>query len=125
MAIDLADLRALIRDEDELVFTDESLDAAILAAGGDSLLRAAGVAFQSLAAEHAIAGKSIRTDDLGIDTRGRGADLLKVAQSFFKEAAAADAAGADETFVVVPLPPRPVIDIRPEATPYPIGEGWR
>lgn len=119
--IDLDVLRALIRDEDEAVFTDEALEAAVLAAG-DSLLRAAGVAFRSLAAEYATKGKSVKTDDLAIDIRSRGKDLNEVADSFFKDANAQDAAVSELNIVALP-PRRSGGSVRPEATPWPI-RGW-
>ena len=121
MAIDIEDLRNLIRDEDEEVFTDEALLGAITAAG-DNVLRAAGLAFQALAAEYATNGRSIRTDDLAIDTRGRGADLLAVARSYFNEAAAADEASGEDFFQIVPFGGRRGngCGCRPEGTPHPL-----
>lgn len=117
----VADLRTLVRDENSAVFTDAALQSA-LNASGDSLLRAAGIAFQGLAAEYATVGRSIKTDDLAIDTRSRGENLLKVAQSYFAEAAAADEAAADSIFQVVGRTPRatPFFPVVPEGTPWPI-----
>lgn len=115
------ELRELVRDSDEAVFTDEQLDAALLASG-DNLLRAAGHAFQALAAEYAILGKSVRTEDLAIDTRGRGKDLLEVAQSYFDEATAADNAEAEAFFQIVPFGGRSRRGgcCGPEGTPRPL-----
>ena len=116
------DLRALVRDDDENVFSDEQLEAALLASG-DNLVRAAGFAFQALAAEYGQIGKSTRTDDLAIDTRGRGDTLLKVAQSYFDEATAADNAANSDYFTLVPFGGRSRRDAccRPEGTPRPLG----
>lgn len=116
------ELRLLVRDDDENVFSDEALQAAI-DASGDNVLRAAGIAFQGLAAEYAQIGRSTKTDDLAIDTRGRGADLLKVAQSFFAEAAAADEASASGFVQIVGLTPRECDTrwpVRPEGSPWPV-----
>jgi hypothetical protein len=116
------DLRALVRDDDEAAFTDEQLDAALLASG-DNLLRAAGFAYQALAAEYALRGKSVRTDDLAIDTRDRGKTLLEVAQSYFDEAAAAQNAEGGDLFQIVPFAGRAGRGgcCRPEGSPRPLG----
>lgn len=102
------------------VWGDDAL-AVALAVADDNLLRAAGGLYRQLAAEYAQQGRSIRTDDLAIDTRGRGGDLLRVAQSFFDEADAADEAGGADFFQIVPFGGRHGRRrcVRPEATPYP------
>lgn len=119
MAVDIDELRALVLDEDENVFTDEALEAAI-AGSGDSLLRAAGLAFTSLAAQYAVLGKSVKTDDLGIDTRSRGKDLNEVALSFFKQADAADVAGGNDYFDIVGFGGR-ASSCHAELVPCPVG----
>lgn len=119
MVIEIEDLRALLRDDDEVAFSDEALSVAIVNAG-DNLYRAAGMAVQSLAIEYAAAGRSIKTDDLMLDTRGRGKDLLEVAESFFAQARTEDAAGGDEFFAVVPNRGCGYSCARPEGTPRPL-----
>jgi hypothetical protein len=101
------------------VFGDESLLGA-LAAAGDNLNRAAGNLFATLAVEYMQLGKSVRTDDLAIDTRGRGKDLLEVARSFWEQAALSDAATGGDIFTVVGPAGRAAPVVRPEATPWPI-----
>lgn len=122
MAVDITALRSLLRDDDSNVFTNAELQAAIDATGDDSILRAAGQAVQSLAMQYALAGKSIKTDDLGLDTTKRGSTLLDVAKSFFDEAAAADAAEADGGFQIVGFSGRPASAnaYRVEGSPWPL-----
>jgi hypothetical protein len=116
MPLDTADLRSLLRDDEEAYFSDEELQAAI-DASGDSIYRAAGLAIQTLAVQMVLEGESIRTDDLAIDTRGRGNDLLAVAKSFFKEAATSE---ADEGFEIVSFGGRKAKRVcRVEGSPYP------
>lgn len=69
----------------------------------DSPLRAAGLLYRQLAAQYAQSGRSIKTDDLSIDTRSRGSDLFKTAQSFFDDADKADKAAASDFFQIVPF----------------------
>lgn len=71
-------------------YSDDALEA-FLAAAGNNVLRATGNAYMQLAAIYAAQGKSIRTDDLSVDTKGRGADLLAVAKSYFDQASSAEA----------------------------------
>lgn len=125
MSVDLDELRALLRDDDVLVWTDENLEAAISATGDVSILRAAGQAVQSLAIEYAMQGRSIRTDDLAVDQKGRGADLLAVAKSFFDQASAADAVEAADHFEIVSFSGRPSArSCRVEGSPYPCSHGY-
>ena len=98
------------------VFSDATLMASLLAAKSN-LHRAAGDLYRTLAAQYIQSGKSIKTDDLAIDTRTRGTDLLKVAQSFYDEAALADAAAGGDFFQIIPYSGRSAGHVRPEATP--------
>ena len=103
-------LRELVRDTDAVefspaqpgyrdfaVFSDSMLVMALSASGGN-LLRAAGAAFMSLAAEYAMSGRSVKTDDLLLDTRNRGRDLAEIARSFYAEAEADDLKRANDFF---------------------------
>lgn len=102
-------------------WSDAALGSALLTAGGNQM-RAAGALYLQLAVESAMTGHSIKTDDLALDTRGRGATLHDVAQSFFDEATAADNAAASDFFQIVPFGGRVRRNqcVRPEGTPYPI-----
>ncbi|WP_406245908.1 hypothetical protein ACI7YT_12770 [Microbacterium sp. M] len=103
------------------IWSDDAL-AVTLATAGGSQYRAAWSLYLGLAAEYAQRGKSIRTDDLAIDTKGRGDTLVKVAESFLSEAESAEAAEASDFFQLVPFGGRPGRRgqrIRPEATPWP------
>jgi len=102
MAYTLGDLSIVLRDPNGLVFTEEDL-AVYLTASPDSIWRAAGQAVTSLSIEYATQGKSIKTDDLAIDLRGRGADLTAVAKSFFAMADADGASAASDFFQIVPF----------------------
>lgn len=99
------------------VFSDQDL-AVYAAQNPDSLNRAAGEAIRSIALEVAAGERSVKTDDLAVDLRGRGKSLLEIAQSFFDDADAADADAANDFFQIVPRPGR-ACRVRPEGTPYP------
>lgn len=102
MTYTLDDLRALVRDDDQVVFSDSQLDIA-MAASPNNILRAAGIMFRTLAAEYALSGKSVKTDDLAIDIRQRGADLNAIAGSFFTDALQLDKIAASENTQIVPF----------------------
>ena len=83
-------------------YGDAELEA-FLASAADSVPRATGMAYLQLAATYAVAGRSIKTDDLAINTTSRGSDLLAIAQSWLKEAVVQDtAAAASYTDIVSP-----------------------
>ena len=103
---------------DYAVFSDVALEIALVTAGG-SILRAAGGLCRTLAVEYAQSGKSIKTDDLALDTRDRGKTLLDVAQSFFDEADAAEGAAAVDFFAVAPFAGRTPSAIHVEGSPWP------
>lgn len=84
---------------DYRMFSDSELGV-FIAQGDDSVLRAAGFAYLALAAQAALAGKSVADHDLRVDTTKRGADLRAIAQSFFDRADEQDA-GTDEGFQIV------------------------
>lgn len=83
-------------------FSDIDLET-FLAQTSNNVNRATGNAYLRMAAEYAATGRSIKTDDLAIDTRARGKDLLQIADYWFKQADASDAAEADEYFNIVPF----------------------
>lgn len=93
-------LQLVLRDTDATVFPTEELET-YKGLYPDSLFRAAASAVRSLAIAYAASGKSVKTDDLAIDLRSRGKDLLDVAASFDKEADAGDLRGADDYFNIV------------------------
>jgi len=107
-------LRALLRDTeyapldpdepgygDYEIFSDVDLEAFLIETH-ENVLRAAARATTSLALEYSSAGLSIKTDDLAVDLRTRGKDLLAVARSFVEDADAQDAAEAMDFFEIVP-----------------------
>lgn len=107
---------------DYSVWSDAALSVALASAMGNAY-RAAWSLYIGLAAEYMQSSRSIKTDDLAIDTRGRGSDLLRVAQSFLDEATAIESATADEAFAIIPFAGRAnrrQYSARPEGTPYPL-----
>lgn len=100
-------------------WSDDALLIALGAQGGNQL-RAAGTLYLQLAAESAMTGRSIKTDDLSLDTRGRGNDLRLIAQWFFDEADGSDNTATNDFFQIVPFAGRRGrACVRPEGTPYP------
>lgn len=104
------------------VWSDAALLSMLVLHSG-SALRAAGNLYLQLAAEYAQSQRSVKTDDLAINTLGRGDTLLKVAQSFLDEAQAGENAAASDVFQIVPFGGRRSrgrCSCRPEATPRPL-----
>ena len=96
------------------VFSDADL-ISYLSLAGNVTLRAAAIAIRRMALEYSSKGKSIKTDDLAIDLRSRGRDLLEVAKSFESAADAADSSAADDYFNIVPFGDSPFASTcRPE-----------
>lgn len=105
---------------DYAVFGDIALEASLLAADS-SLNRAAGNLFLTLAAQLSAEGKSIRTEDLSINTTQRGQSLLDIAKAFLAAADDEALAEADSFVTVAPYGGRPGRSpLRPEATPRPL-----
>jgi hypothetical protein len=107
---------------DYSVWSDDALES-VLAAQGDNQLRAAGTLYLQLAAQYTQSGRSIKTDDLALDTKSRGSDLLKIAQAFIDEATANDNAAANDFFQIIPFGGRRGRNqccVRPEGTPHPL-----
>jgi hypothetical protein len=106
-------------------YSDAALEG-FLAVASDSVPRATGMALLQLSAVYAATGRSIRTDDLGLDSKGRGQSLLEVAKSWLAEADKADAtAGGGYLDVVSPFGQACCGGgcsrcVRPEATPFPL-----
>jgi hypothetical protein len=104
------------------VWSDAALESILILQAGNAL-RAAGNLYLQLAAEYAQSQRSIKTDDLAINTIGRGDTLLKVAQSFLDEAQAGENAAASDVFQIVPFGGRRGRNrcaCRPEGTPRPL-----
>lgn len=104
------------------VWSDATL-LAILTLHAGNALRAAGNLYLQLAAEYAQTARSIKTDDLAINTIGRGDTLLKVAQSFLDEAVAGENAAASDSFQIISFGGRRGRGrcfCRPEGTPRPL-----
>jgi hypothetical protein len=105
---------------DYAVWSDDSLAVAI-ATNGDNLKRAAAALYLQLAAQYAQQGKSIKTDDLALDTKNRSGDLISIAKMFIAEADAEESAEADAFFQIVPFAGRACSPIRRvEASPWPV-----
>ena len=112
----------VVGSPDYAQWSDSALGVALAAQHGNQL-RAAGTLYLQLAAAFSISGRSIKTDDLAIDTKGRGRDLHEVAQSFFDEATAADNSAASDFFQIVPFTRRrgrSGCACRPEGAPRPL-----
>lgn len=112
---------AIAGQGDYNVWSDASLEVVLILHAGNPL-RAAGNLYLQLAAEHAQTQRSIKTDDLAINTIGRGDTLLKVAQSFLDEATAGENAAANDSFQIIQFGGRRRRGCfcRPEGTPRPL-----
>lgn len=102
---------------------------AFLATGSDSINRAIGYYYLSLAGKAALVAKQVRDYDLQVDTTKRAADLRAIAQWWFDQADNDDVISAEEGFEIV-LTGTNSGDFIPEATipvwgrQYTIGR-WR
>lgn len=92
-------VRALIGDGDSQWFTDDEIQA-FLDVTGANALRAAGTAIQNMAINFAVQGRSIKTDDLSIDTRSRGSELAALAKQYFAQADDADKLASGDIFEI-------------------------
>lgn len=93
-------VRALIGDGDSQWFTDDEIQVYLDVTDANAL-RAAGTALQNLAVNFAVKGRSIKTDDLGIDTRSRSTALAALAKQYFAQADDVDKLGAGDIFEIV------------------------
>jgi len=93
-------VRALIGDGDSQWFTDDEIQVYLDVTDANAL-RAAGTALQNLAVNFALKGRSIKTDDLSIDTRSRGTELAALAKQYFAQADDADKAASGDIFEIV------------------------
>lgn len=84
---------------DEL--SDSEIEA-FLVAGGDSLNRAIGYYYLSLAGAAAKTARQIKDYDLQVDTTKRAADLRAIAQWWFDQADNDDVISAEEGFEILP-----------------------
>lgn len=128
---DVGRLRALLADTsyvplvppvsgqgDYAVFSDADL-IAYLSLGAGDILRSAAIATRRLALEYSATGKSIKTDDLAVDLRSRGKDLLEVAKSFDKAADDVATGDANDYFNIVPTGLQPDIFVHAEGSQWP------
>lgn len=95
-------LRLILGDADQAVWTDDDLGVALTAAEG-YIYRAAGDLTSSLAVQYAQQGKAITTDDLAINVTSRGPNLLAVAKSFYAEHAQVLIQDASAAITIVPF----------------------
>jgi hypothetical protein len=95
-------VRANLGDTDKVWFDDEALGL-YLDQNAESVARATGAAIKNLALVAAMTGRSIKTDDLAIDSRQRGATLNEIAKSWFDQAASEDEAAASDIFDILPF----------------------
>jgi hypothetical protein len=118
------------------VWSDLALEAALGLASG-SIYRAAANLYFSLAAQYAQQGRSTKTDDLTLDTKGRAGDLITIARAWAAHADGGDVAAANDFFQIVgftPLhdcepfspyaPSRPFTPASPAPALDPNGYGW-
>lgn len=73
---------------------------AFLSISGDSIPRAIGYAIHQLANAYSAAGRSVSTDDLTLNTTGKGKDLLAVAKSYMAMADVEESKGVADVFMV-------------------------
>lgn len=96
----ISQVRALIGDGDSQWFTDDEIQVYLDVTDANAL-RAAGTALQNLAVNFALKGRSVKTDDLSIDTRSRGTELAALAKQYFAQADDADKAASGDIFEIV------------------------
>lgn len=132
-ATPVGQLRALVGDTSSIpldppvagqasyaVWSDVALEAA-LALADDSVYAAGANLYLALAAQYAPLGRSIKTDDLALDTKGTAGDLISIAKEW-RAQNALDAAGGD-SFAIVPWGGRAgrrCAQNRVEGSPYPL-----
>lgn len=87
-------------DDLTYTFSDDAIEVA-LSLAGNGVTRAVGTLIKQLALQASLSGQSIKADDFSINTSNRGKNLLEVAQSYFDQADAEDAAaGSGELRIV-------------------------
>lgn len=105
---DIDTVRTLIPDteeifgenNDETMFSDTEINA-FLVAGGNSVLRAAGLANLAIATSEALISKVIRTQDLQTNGALVADALIKKAKTLFDLADSQDAAGNTDYFDII------------------------
>ena len=93
-------------DDLTYTFSDDAIKVA-LSLADDGVTRAVGTLIKQLALQASLNGQSIKADDFSINTQNRGKNLLEVAQSYFDQADAEDAASAAGEVMVVNTRLRP------------------
>jgi hypothetical protein len=96
----IAQVRALVGDMDSQWFADEELTAYLTVYNGN-VLRASGLALQNLATNFAVRARSVKTDDLAIDTRARATALSDLAKQYFAQADSQDQNDSADMFQLV------------------------
>jgi hypothetical protein len=96
----IAQVRALVGDMDSQWFADEELTAYLTIYNGN-VLRASGLALQNLAITFAVKARSIKTDDLAIDTRARATALSDLSKQYFAQADSQDQNDSADMFQLV------------------------
>lgn len=74
----------------------------LLAISGGSINRSLGNYYLQLSGQAAKRSKTVKDYDLQVDLTKRAADLRAIAQMYFDQADAEDAAGAEDAFEIVP-----------------------
>lgn len=95
----IASVRALVGDGSAQWFTDDEIITYLTVYTGN-VLRASGLALQNLAVSFAAKGRSVKTDDLSIDTRTRSDSFLALSKQYFTQADAQDAQAAADIFSI-------------------------
>ena len=108
---------------DYTMWSDLELLGSLIAAD-DNVYRAAGDLYTQMAVQYAHAERSVKTDDLTLDTKTRSASFLKIAQSYYERADAQDASEAGDMFEVVSRT-RSHHSCRVEGSPWPARCGGR
>jgi hypothetical protein len=93
-------VRANLGDTDSVWFDDATLGS-YLDTNGSSVARATGAAILNMSLVATMTGRSVKADDLALDSRQRGKDLREIAQSWFDQADAEDSGAASDVFDVI------------------------
>lgn len=116
-------VRNLVGDTGSQWFTDDEITT-YLTVYNSNVLRAAGLALQNLATNFAVQARSIKTDDLAIDTRTRATALAELSKQYFAQADDQDKNDSASVFQLVQpsnvAGPGPIFPIVSPFDPIPI-----